>query len=265
MKEETENEEKGSVSKKESTIESTPVVMDASTLKLITDLQGQIDALKTKDESSLLAQLVEKIGGRGNSPDYDIGQFDFNKKYRMEDLDPDDVLEKDEWITFIAHKFIHVICDDLRQGMNVPAPFGLIKFKYESTKAIKGGRETELIQTCVYTCRSKKELEWLRGHSTFGIAFFDKRNGTLYSADIERSKALASKMISLQNIGQQELIAMAKERGINPGDLSDIMSMRAAIAIDVVDELFKGKTVHTQSTMVEQHLEAVKMGRSGVV
>ena len=256
MTEETVNEEK-------EVVETSQLALDNDTMKIIKDLQGQIDSMKTKDEASLLAQLLDKVGDRGSSKETETGQFDFNKKYSMDDIDDNDVLSLEEQVTFIAHRVYHFICDDQRAGMNVPAPFGVIKFKFESTRAIKGGRETELIQMCTYTCKSRKELEWLRSHSTFGIVFFDKIKGTEYSADIEKSKALARQMVALQGMGQHDLISMARQRGMNPGDM-DLASLRASLAINVVDEQFKNKGIHTRNTLIEEHLEATAMGKSGV-
>lgn len=256
MTEETVNEEKevkgaGAVA---------PVVMDPATLRLFTDLQAKVDKLETKSEASLLAELLDKVGGRSNEPE--TGQFNFNKKYKMSDIDEDDVLAPEDQVTFIAHKWFHFICDDNRAGMDVPAPLGTIRFKYDSTAAIRGGRETELIQKCVYTCRSKKELEWLRAHSKFQVVFFDKVKGIAFSQNIEKSKALAKQMIALNSMGQHDLILSAKARGINPGGM-DLGDLRASIATSVVDEQFKNSSRHTENLLLEEHLEATKMGRAG--
>ena len=140
----------------------------------------------------------------------------------------------------------------------------MIRFGYDSTRAIKGGRETELIQMCTYTCKSRIELKWLYKHTTYGVIFFDKIEGTEYSRDFEKSKELSKQMTALQSIGHQDLVTMARQRGLSPGNM-DLGSLRASIAIDVVDELFENKGSHTQNTMIEQHLEAKKMGRDGVV
>ena len=260
MKEEKVNEEKG-----KKVAETTPVLMDPATRELIEKLQGEVTALKSKYESSLLAKLVEEVGGRTNTPSAagDDGQFKFNRTYTESDIDKNDILEEKDWVTFVCHKVYHYICDDKRHGKSIQAPFDIISFKYDSTRQIKGGRETELIQMCTYTCKSVIERDWLREHSTFGVVFFDRMKGTEYSRDFEKSKALSTQMVALQNIGQQDLITMARKRGLNPGE-GDLASLRASIAISVVDERFSKKENHTRSTLVEQHMEAEAMGKPGV-
>lgn len=241
-----------------------PVELDESTMGLIERLQEENKALKSKDETALLEKLVNLLGNRAApTAEPKTGQFNFNKMYGMDDIDPNDVLPQAEWVTFITHRVMHIICDDKRAGKNVPAPFDIIVFKYESTREIKGGRETELIQLSTYTCKSRIERDWLKSHSKFKVDFFDKIKGTEYSANFEKSKALGKKMRALQGMGQHELISMARANGLNPGDM-DLENIRAAVAMDAVDKQFANKANHnhTSATMAEQHLEATKMGSS---
>jgi hypothetical protein len=228
-------------------------------------LQKEIEKLKKQGpapapatDNELMSLLVDKLVARDEPAR--TGQFQFDRQYTEADIDPDDLLTESERVTFVAHKVGYVIADDKRNGRAVQAPFDVIVFKYNSTKQVKNGRETDLINLCTYTCSSKKELEWLRNHSLFRITFFDKIS-TAMSSDVDRAQRLAGHMMRLQNIGQHRLVEMAKQRDIEPGDM-DLNAIRAMIAHSVVEEEMKANANASVRALEQSQLESDLIDRS---
>lgn len=230
-------------------------------MKLIQDLQKQVSKLEKQNSNSvidgdsntenLLKMLADKI--TESKPDK-TGQFTFDTHHSESEIDEDDVLSDEEAVTFVTHKMMSIIVDDKRHGRSIKAPFNEIIFKYASTKQIKRGKETEIIQLSTYTCRSKKELAWLKAHSLFNITFFDKIDVAL-SSDVRRAGRLAKMMVQLGTMGQHALIAMARERGISVSS-SDLSEIRGAIAHKIIEEEDSKNEERIKSSLLEQKLEA---------
>ncbi len=223
-------------------------------------MQNQTSPIKPGADGSNMELLVSMLANALNKKEEQpkTGQFSFDTMHTTGDYDPKDILPPQECVTFITHRTFYVIADDKRNGLNIRAPKNMIVFKYESTKQVKSGRETDLIHLSTYTCSSRTELEWLRNHSHFGITFFDKIS-TALTIDAVRGANLAKKMLSLQKIGHHNLIKMAQSYDLPV--LEDLNMMRIQIAQASVEaEMDKQKDFMT-SMLVEQHLEAEAVGK----
>jgi hypothetical protein len=233
-------------------------IMQKQIAALQSQLQHQLQNPGTKSNSDeLMKQFIQKMGGSEQITEG--GQFKFQDVYVGDTIDEDDVLPQDEWVTFVTHKVMHIIVDDKRNGKNVRAPFDIIAFRYESTKKVVHGRETDLIHLSTYTCKSRTELKWLREHSRFGISFFDNIK-TALSTDVERATKLAKQMIILSRIGQASIIGMCKERGLPI--TSDLDSMRAALAYHSVETEMARVKNSFEASAKEQDAEAIIIGKS---
>lgn len=223
-------------------------------LKMIQDLQSQVESLKANPpaqntDNQLLKMLIDKLD-KNEGPR--TGQFVFDTMHNESDIDPDDVLDQKDWVTFVTHKALYVIVDDRRNNKNIKAPFDKIVFKYQYTRRVKNGKETDLINLSMYVCKSKKELEWLRSHTLFGIMFFDNISSAL-TDDVEKASRLARQLIALQNVGQHQVLTMAKSRGIPIS--GDIQQMKSMIAHSVVDEQMAREKGFTEKMLQEQKAE----------
>jgi hypothetical protein len=243
-------------------------IQDENVLALVRQLQEEIKELKqTKvapsqqqqiapiDQAGLLEKLVDKIQGNKT----DTNGFVFEHNYVSEhEIDPEDVLPKDEWVTFVTHTVGHVIVDDLRNGKPVRVPFGKISFEYESTKQVKNGKETDLYNLSKYTCKSKKELNWLKSHSKYGSLFFDNIKGAR-SIDGVKAIKLASVMRGLQSMGQHDVVNQARAYGLNIGD--DVNLLRGQIAQMIVDKQIRAENENNRMRVGEAELEAQIVGK----
>ena len=196
-------------------------------------MKRELDELKKEKESSqegtpqadtasLMKELVE--GLREKSDDEKFRGRDSYVGYQ--DIDPKDVLK--DPVSFYAHKIGYVIVDDKRNGHNVSTPFKRdIVFKYQSTKKVGSGTEAMLHNISQYTCRSKKELEWLEAHTFYGSIFFSSHKEAM-SVDARRAGKLARIMGVLNRMEVAKVINMADKNGISMSE--DIGMLRIAIA-----------------------------------
>lgn len=218
--EKTEEQKPGEESKKETTPKKTEDQSELikSLIKKVEDLEKRekeplIHEVKGKDNNSdkeVIRMLLEKMDKNSDKSDFekfgDGTTFVDNK-----DIDPDDQLKTP--VTFVAHCSTYVITDDIKQGRPVRTPFGKIVFKYDSTKKVLRGRETDLFVFSTYVCSSKKERDWLMNHSLFGSYFFANVNGKR-TVSGRRALKLANAIKRLQSVGQGQLLNMARDYGV---------------------------------------------------
>lgn len=207
--------------------------------KQIAELQSKINQGSSSDPlaiASAVAAAVAPLYQQMSSQDVtdkETGQFRFKKTAASSD--PTDALPKEEWVSFVSYMSFNVITSDLRNGVEVPAPIKPIKFIYDSTKRIPRGKDTEMVHICVYTCRSKKELEWLRSHTCFGVTFFDNIKGTL-ADDAKLARKMANLIMSLRGMNIHELMAMAKNNDLTNYQGLDADDLRATIAYQMAQK-----------------------------
>ena len=144
------------------------------------------------------------------------------------DIDLEDMLDRP--IRFFAHKAGYIIVDDTRKGQkqNNPLHKKAIIFEYVHTKRVWHGREQDIENLCIYECKSKKEAEWLRGHSQFGITFFDKLDAKM-SQNAEFAVIAARYMRRVEDMDAHQIRKISQQEGVSTE--MDIQEQRSALAI----------------------------------
>lgn len=167
----------------------------------------------------------------------------------------------DEPAVFFCYKSGYLIVDDVRDGHPVKTPFGnRIWFKYEASKKRQKGKETNHIHIAKYSTYSKKEAEWLRSHSMFGVMFFDR----LGEADDEtafKSALIATYYDAYRNANATQLITYCQEMGIEPKD--DPQTMRIALAERRAVEDMRNQKGRTQKQVETTAKEELVAGNGG--
>lgn len=231
--------------------------------ELLLKMQAQLDELKKRIETQtpiqaqssntdmrVIKELVQAIKGSKE----DSNSFNFEMNYTAQNMiDEDDILPKDKWVTFIAHTVGYVIVDDLKNGIPTRVPYGKIEFKYDSTKTVRNGKESDVYNISRYTCKSKKELEFLENHSGHNFFFFKNIKG---AKSVNHKKAIKMQTVfkALQALGQVELANLARQNGIALQD--DIFSLRGEIAMKIVEDTILKETSATEQILKESALEA---------
>lgn len=270
--EEVSSEEKGGNDKKETVVQPQAVKevsMDLVMQEVILKLQQEVENLKknqptqqtsqatSPDTMERLVALLEQKNQANNQG------FAFEGGYATEaQASPDDVLDHTEWVSFVSHFTSFIIVDDTKNGMAVRAPFKPIKFVYDSSVITAGENdEKNISNTCIYVCKSKKELEWLRGHSTFGYYFFDN----LKDAKNITSKKAAKLMVvmgALNKMDAHQLIAMAREKNIHVDASTDAGSLRGLIAMSIIEEMSNTESENTKKIVGDAAFEAEMVGHT---
>lgn len=215
--------------------------------QLIIDLQNRLNDLSLRVATTLpagqsndpeLAKAIQALANNNNQGliNRETGQFYFNNAIAGEyDIEEEDILPQNEWVTFASYTVFDVITSDKRHGRQVPAPLGPILLAYDSTNRIQRGKEMEIVNLCVYTCKSRKELKWLYEHSCYGVTFFDNIKGAL-SESAKRARKMSALLVSLRPMGIADLRRMASQNGMENYNGLSPEDLRAAIASYIADK-----------------------------
>ena len=188
--------------------------------------------LSTPANSDATAEAIKQLVTQLKEKPDDEKYGGENKYVQLVDIDKEDRLE--QGVTFFSHKVTYVIVDDKREGFPVQTPYkNVIKFDYQSTKKVGSGKEAKLHNLSAYTSFSKKEVAWLKEHTSFGSVFFMSHKEAL-TVDNVRANKLARKMTVLNRMDTARVIKMANDCSIN--QMEDMHALRVAIANKQVDE-----------------------------
>ena len=90
-----------------------------------------------------------------------------------------------------------------------------------------------MLKLSTYTCKSKKEKDWLLEHTLFGSMFFTSIDSNS-APDSRKAAKLVKYMTSLMNMGQSDVVSTAKQHGIPM--MQKVHEMRLAIANKLADQ-----------------------------
>lgn len=223
-------------------------------------MSAKMDEIEKKGSGSSggnkeLLEALKTLNQNNNTSSYDT----LNESgYLNPDLiDPEDVLEGNKIVRFYAYRSNYVIVDDKRQGRAIQTPFkNNIMFEHVGTKTTGVGKHKETEHSCVYNCKSKKESEWLKSHSLFGIAFYASGgDGHIMSVSSKKAAKMASLMTSLKNQDRYSIINMCQQHGIEMTE--DANEMRIALANKLSDEV-DSKEVEADGLRVREMLMTKK-------
>lgn len=139
-------------------------------------------------------------------------------------IDPEDYDEKGAMFTSYGNGYL--IIDDKRNGHAVRTPYGnKFKFRFQGAHITRVGRVDSYSSFCSFRTNSKREIEWLRSHSRYGIEFYENTNLAI-SMDARKIDIAARIHKQVQNLERDQILARAKKHNIPiGGDLDGIASM----------------------------------------
>jgi hypothetical protein len=226
--------------------------------KLLAEATAKLEEKNSGNSEDSLKQLVQHLIDQNKAQSLAEESFETAQYSKDESLSAEDLLPKDKWVTFIAHKVGYVLVDKKVGKRQFKAPLGPIEFKYEATKRVTAGRETEIFNWCSYTCKSKAEMEWITTHPLYGVMFFGSFNEAR-SLDAKKAAKLARLMTTLGNLGQSDLISMARQNGLDV--VNDPQELRASIASKLADDQMKQEESQNLIRLKEKQFEEKIIGR----
>lgn len=123
----------------------------------------------------------------------------------------DDWLEKP--VVFFAFSLNFSIHGDKKRGLESLPPNGAIKFKPLIRTRRKKGRDVQVVSVSSVKVQSKSELEYLRGHSQYGIAFYENMESAM-NVDSTWAQKMVEAQQSISKLNDMQIIARAKQEGI---------------------------------------------------
>jgi len=229
--------------------------------KLVLQLSQQVNELKNSNKPAsfpvnqgMSADDVAKIVGAMR----DQNDIDYESGITSEQVPVDDYDEKG--VRFCAPFLGYVIIDDTRNGYRVRLPFGKKKvfFEYQATRKYQQGKFQAIAPFSAYTSHSKKEIEWMRAHSGYGIFFYESANDATNS-DLRKIQELSKIMTVLTNYELHDLNKRAKEYGIDFSD--NPQEMRVKIAYKMLEKKMGEEDDKTKSVLNESFKNALFAGK----
>jgi hypothetical protein len=166
-------------------------------LGIVQDLQSKIARLEAKDEGDT----------QRSAPDTDG---------RTETIAADDFLEVPA--IFFAYSTAYALSGDKRRNKYENAPGGeMIKFRkaYRYEKRSSRGRGVDIVSTCSVKVQSKQLAEWLRGHTLFGIKFFENMSEAA-NVDVSFAEKMSQVQGVISSMSDMQVIERARMiEGIN--------------------------------------------------
>lgn len=197
-----------------------------------------------KKESTVGFSAQELAKAIATAEQYKIG----NRVYRdIRDIDPADFDPAGTVFTSYGNGFL--IVDDIRNGFPVTTPYGrLFKFRFQASKITKIGKVESYSSYCTFKTNSKKEIDWLRHHTRFGIEFFENTNLAI-SANAMKASIASRIYKAVSSLDQPQILERAKNYGIPiGGELRIIMS---ELAYKMAEEEFQKEIREAETRTVE--------------
>jgi hypothetical protein len=92
----------------------------------------------------------------------------------------------------------------------------------------RSGKEESIHYLCEFKTKSKREIEWLRSHTEYGVTFFeDIRNAS--NVDVNKIKFLQLTIAELKKLPMQELISRINQEELNGFICSDKRDLNASL------------------------------------
>lgn len=169
-----------------------------------------------------------------------------------------DVEDSIKPVTFFAWSISKNIFDDFKNGVAIMSPYGApIKFSPFTQIKTKGSNDKSTKTNSMSTVQiySKRQLEFLRNHSEFGITFFETISDAI---DVSPDKADALQQASefVKNLTDYQV----KQRCLTPGsgikiDSMDMSVLRKSLIKKLAQE-YKPEQEAIQKNILEQTLKA---------
>lgn len=211
----------------------------------IEDLQSEIEEVRSEKSKSstidinAIAEIVAK-STRTQLEHHEANGHESTRYFTEAEIDPEDLLS--DPVIFYHYGYGTVIVDDTRGGKAVKTPHGRnIFFAHQATQKVRGGDgRYELYSYSTYPSFSKKESEWLRNHSKYGVKFFETANEAM-STNAEIAARITKHLKYIDTLLPGQIVSMYRDKGL-PASV-DITKMKNTLALELVkEEISQDKT-----------------------
>ena len=179
-------------------------------------IEKKEDALPVSMVEKMMKELEEKLFNKFSS------QINKLKTARVqEELDSDLAYVQDlqeDWleqpVVFFAFSMNFSIHGDKKRGVESTPPHGAIKFKPLVRTKRKRSRDVQVISVSSIKVNSKEEVEYLRNHSLYGIAFFENMTSAM-AVDSTWAQKMMEAQQSITRLSDMQVIARFQQEGLS--------------------------------------------------
>ena len=179
-------------------------------------IEKKEDALPVSMVEKMMKELEDKLFNKFSS------QINKLKTARVqEELDSDLSYVQDlqeDWleqpVVFFAFSMNFSIHGDKKRGVESTPPHGAIKFKPLVRTKRKRSRDVQVISVSSIKVNSKEEVEYLRNHSLYGIAFFENMTSAM-AVDSTWAQKMMEAQQSITRLSDMQVIARIQQEGLS--------------------------------------------------
>lgn len=197
-----------------------PVQTEETVFEDVHKEEVEVAEIETSKEESIPLSIVQKMMS-------ELEEKFFKKmkaieaSSRMSEIDEDleyiSSLEED-WleqpVVFFAFSMNFSIHGDKKRGEESTPPNGAIKFRPLIRTKRKSGKSVQVVSVSSVKVQSRSEVEYLRSHSQYGIAFYENM-GSAMNVDSAWAQKMVEAQQSINRLSDMQMIARAKQEGIS--------------------------------------------------
>lgn len=223
--------------------------------ELVHALKKQVMDMQSKNENQQPTDQGVNVGGL-SAEQFQVF-MDAVTNVKKKDLDfeegvdesqiPLDDFDK-EGVSFFVPATGYVMSCDRRMGKIVKLPWGkkTIFFEHEGTRKRGQGRYAELATISRYTSNSKKEIQWIRDHSMYGVLIYENTNNAM-NVDMLKIQKLSRVIGMLRSVEHVELLKMCNSYNVEKSN--DMNTMRYQIAQEMVRKELESEGIRTNTML----------------
>jgi hypothetical protein len=174
------------------------------------------EALPVSIVEKMMRELEEKLFNKFSSQINKLKTAEAQKELDadlayVQDLQ-DDWLEQP--VVFFAFSMNFSIHGDRKRGVENLPPHGAIKFKPLVRTKRKRSRDVQVISVSSIKVNSKTEVDYLRNHSQYGIAFFENMTSAM-AVDSTWAQKMMEAQQSITRLSDMQVIARVQQEGLS--------------------------------------------------
>lgn len=174
------------------------------------------DSLPVSLVQKMMKELEDKLINKFSSQ---INKLKTNESQKELDADlayvqglQEDWLEQP--VVFFAFSMNFSIHGDKKRGVESIPPHGAIKFKPLVRTKRKRSRDVQVISVSSIKVNSQVEVDYLRNHSQYGIAFFENMTSAM-AVDSTWAQKMMEAQQSISRLSDMQIIARVQQEGLS--------------------------------------------------
>jgi hypothetical protein len=174
------------------------------------------EALPVSLVEKMMKELEEKLFNKFTSQ---INKLKTAEAQKTIDADLAYVEElQEDWleqpVVFFAFSMNFSIHGDKKRGVESTPPHGAIKFKPLVRTKRKRNRDVQVISVSSIKVNSQIEVDYLRNHSQYGIAFFENMTSAM-AVDSTWAQKMMEAQQSISRLSDMQIIARVQQEGLS--------------------------------------------------